>query len=152
MIGDQPPELKHLTAVPLGGPPPGAVAFSGTDLEGRACGFDPHAQDQPTLLLFLGGHCDGCEALAGLLDGEELPGGLGVVGILPAIEDRKGSGTEAFEGRRALVLRSPAAFAAYRVGSPPFFSLVVPAAPQVVAEGVPLGVADLLEQVSAHLS
>lgn len=151
MSSSQPPDLSHLTSIPLGGPPPTPVALEGVDLDGEAQRFDPLETTRPTLLLFLGGSCDGCDALGGLLDGEQLPEGVDVVGVLPGAEQPKGQGVAAFANRSALVLRSPQAFTAYRVPAPPFFSLVSPATGTVLVEGVPLGVADLLAQLGPAL-
>ena len=146
------PKLNHLTSIPLGGPPLRPVPIAGTTLDGQALTLNPLEGTRPTVLLFLGGHCDGCDALADLLDGAGLPEGVEVVGIVPGEDHPKGGGLEAFADRRASVLRAPGAFADYRVPAPPFYVIVLPREGVVAAEGVPLGASDVVSRVNELLA
>jgi len=146
------PSLEHLVQVPLRAAQPPVAGVDGTDLWGRAMRIDLETPGRWTLLLFLGSRCDGCIPFWSAAGD---PTSLGLtatdaVRIVTRDAPLEDAGAVrallAGLGAAANAVMSSAAWRAYGVQGPPFFSAVDGVA--VRSEGVAWSV----EQVAADVA
>jgi hypothetical protein len=165
----QPPELRHLVAVPTGAPRLAAVDLEGCDVDRRSQTLRVAAPGHWTLLIFLGSSCDGCLPfwrLAGRPErcGLEPQDAVAIVTRGPARERPRalaalmggadgspqgsppGSAPGSQPGGPPDLIMSDAAWTAYRVHGAPFFVLLDGVT--VVTEGVAWSV----EQLASDLA
>jgi hypothetical protein len=132
-----------------------AVDVEGRDLWGRRVQVAVAGPAAYTLFLFLSADCDGCRPLWALVR-RPSERGLGPVRVR-AVVDPRGWRRRLAIGRlaglrsRGRVVRSPAAFGAYRVHAP-FFVLVEGDGPSVVTEGVAFGADDVVGYVTRAIA
>ncbi|MGH8982239.1 MAG: hypothetical protein ACRDWE_14675 [Acidimicrobiales bacterium] len=135
-----PPSLEHLVQVPDRRVLPPAADVAGADLWGRRADVRVATLGCWTLLLFLGSRCDGCAPFWPAVDD---PASLGLhrgdtVRVVTHDAGREDAAAVRAllgdAGAASLAVMSSAAWRAYGVQGPPFFSLVDGAA--VRSEGV----------------
>lgn len=125
-----PSSLEHLVQVPVRTVAPPVADVEGTDLWGRPRVARLASPGRWTLLLFLGSRCDGClpfwgAAAAPVSLGLEPYDAIGIVTRDAGDEDAVAvRALCAGLGAAALVVMSSAAWRAYGVQGPPFFSVV----------------------------
>ncbi len=132
----------NLVPVPThrGTPSTLAADFDGTDLDGRPVHLSVTCPSTWTLLVFLSSGCDGCrDVWAALAD--PVASGLTtderVVAVVRGRDDV--AALRELAPPSVEVVRSDAAWRAYRVQGPPFFALVEGGNPRVSTEGVAWG-------------
>ena len=136
----------NLVPVPTHRDTPSTLAadLDGTDLDGGRVHLSVTRPSNWTLLVFLSSGCDGCrDVWAALADpqGSGLATDERVVAVV-----REGDDVTALRELAAPfaeVIRSDAAWRAYRVQGPPFFVLVEGGRPRVATEGVAWGIGQI---------
>lgn len=150
--GRTPPALEGLVPVPTyrGHPSPSAADLEGVDLHGSPTRIRVVGTGRWTLLLFLSGSCRGCREIWRAL-GDLRHAGLStdelVVAVTRDLDDEDPEELLGLSTPSVPTLASSAAWRAYGVQGPPFFSLVDGTSNVVVTEGVAWGVGQVGDHV-----